>query len=83
MLGLKSMGMELSALTALLRWVPIAYVWIISPSRIVRVGKGIIFTLGLSVESSINLLRYVLVSNICYKLSPVVHFHKPKNAQEK
>ena len=55
--GAEIMGMELSALIALLRWVPIAYVWMISPFGIVRVGKGIIFTRGLSVESSINCMN--------------------------
>ena len=33
----------------------------ISPSRIVRVGKGIIFTLGLSVESFISCMNLVNV----------------------
>jgi len=28
-------------------------------------------------------MRYVLVRSICYKLSPAVYLHKPKNAQEK
>jgi hypothetical protein len=31
--------------------------WMISPSGIVRVGKGIIFMLGLSVESFINCIN--------------------------
>jgi len=70
---------------------------LISPSGIVGVGKGIIFTLGLSIECSINCMslfnviflhcwaypKHVHERSICYKLSPAAHFHKPKNAQEK
>ena len=51
---LESMGMELSPLIALMRWVPVTEVGMISPSMIVCVRKGIILTLGLSIECSIN-----------------------------
>jgi len=67
LLGLKSMGMELSALIALLRRVPITYVWMISPYGIVHVRKGIILTLGLSIECSINcisLFNVIFVGHI-------------------
>jgi len=64
-LGAESIGMELSALIALLRWVPIAQVGMISPSGIVCVGKRIILMLRLSIEYFIN----------CISLFNVIFLH--------
>ena len=65
LLGLKSIGMELSVLIALLRLVPIMQVGMISLSRIVSVGKRIILTLRLSIECFIN----------CISLFNVIFLH--------
>jgi hypothetical protein len=69
----------------------------ISPSGIVCVGKGSYLHWGCPLNAPSTKLacsmwfiallgtypKHVLLRSTCYKLSPSVHFYKPKNTQEK